>query len=96
ARTLGAPRNKDVGAMVHGLVADGRFYYSAGLFDGEGPGFRNADNQADAIGRVVWAPFADSDIGWRRVSIGASASHGNHVLGPEAPVQATPGGVVFF
>ncbi|MFL5306790.1 MAG: porin [Polyangia bacterium] len=96
ARTLGAPRNKDVGAMVHGLVADGRFYYSAGLFNGEGPGFRNFDNQADAIGRLVWAPFADGDVPWRRVSLGASAWHGNHVLGPEAPVQATPGGVVFF
>src|SRR6185312_9728662 len=28
--------------------------------------------------------------------IGGSAWRGNHVLGPEAPVQATPGGVVFF
>jgi hypothetical protein len=96
SRTLGVPRNKDVGAMVHGLVADARFYYSAGLFDGEGPGFRNLDNQADAIGRLVWAPFADRDVPWRRLSIGGSAWHGNHVLGPEAPVQATPGGVVFF
>ena len=96
ARSLGAPRNKDVGAMVHGLVADGRFYYSAGLFDGEGPGFRNLDNQADAIGRVVWSPFAADDVPWRRVSVGASAWHGNHVLGPQSPVQATPGGVAFF
>ncbi len=96
ARTLGAPRNKDVGAMVHGLLAERRFYYSAGLFDGEGPGFRNLDNQADAIGRLVWAPFAAGDAPWSRVSIGASAWHGAHVLGPKAPVQATPGGVAFF
>jgi phosphate-selective porin OprO/OprP len=96
ARTLGAPRNKDVGAMVHGLLADGRFYYAAGLFNGEGPGFRNLDNQTDVIGRLVWAPLADGDGPWRRLAVGGSAWRGNHVLGPEAPTQATPGGVVFF
>ena len=96
ARSLGAPRNKEVGVMVHGLVGDGRLYYSGGLFDGEGPEFRNLDNQADAIGRVVLTPFATSGRLWQRFSIGASLWHGNHVLGPEAPVQATPGGVVFF
>ncbi len=96
ARTLGAPRNKDTGAMAHGLVADGRLYYAAGVFNGEGPGFRNLDNQADAIGRVVWAPLGAGDGPWRRLTLGGSAWRGNHVLGPEAPVQATPGGVVFF
>jgi len=96
ARTLGAPRNKDVGAMAHGLLGDGRFYYAAGVFNGEGPGFRNLDNQADVIGRLVWAPLAAGDGPWRRLAIGGSAWRGNHVLGPEAPVQATPGGVVFF
>ena len=96
ARTLGAPRNKDVGAMAHGLLGDGRLYYAAGLFNGEGPGFRNLDNQADAIGRLVWAPLAAGDGPWRRLSIGGSAWRGNHVLGPETPVQATPGGVAFF
>jgi phosphate-selective porin len=97
ARSLGAPRNKEIGVMAHGLVADGRFYYSAGLFNGEGPEFRSADNQADAIGRVGATPFATrGDRWWRRFSIGGSAWYGNHVLGPEAPVQATPGGMVFF
>lgn len=96
ARSLGAPRNKDIGVMVHGLLGSGRFYYSAGIFNGEGPAFRNLDNQADVMGRLVWAPFAAGDSGWRRAWVGASGWHGNHVLGPEAPVQATPGGVVFF
>jgi hypothetical protein len=98
ARTLGAPRNKDVGVMAHGLVAGDRFYYSAGLFNGEGPGFRNLDNQADGIGRIVFSPFAASAGAelWRRFSIGGSAWVGNHVGGPAFPVQATPGGVVFL
>jgi phosphate-selective porin len=96
ARTLGAPLNKEVGVMAHGLVADGRFYYSGGLFNGEGPGFRNLDNQTDSIGRVVATPFAASTGALRGLAIGGSAWYGNHVLGPEAPVQATPGGMVFF
>ncbi len=96
ARTFGAPFNKEVGVMAHGLVGGGRLYYSGGLFDGEGPGFRNLDNQADVIGRVVATPFLAGGRAWRRFSIGLSAWHGDHVLGAEAPVQATPGGVVFF
>jgi len=90
SRSLGAPRNKEVGAMIHGLVGQ-VFYYSAGVFNGEGPGFRNVDNQPDAIGRVVLAPF-----GFSRISIGASGWYGMHVLGPAFPLQATPGGVTFF
>jgi len=82
--------------MIHGLVAGDRLYYSAGLFNGEGPGFRNLDNQADAIGRVVVSPFAAGESLWRRFSVGASAWAGDHVNGQAFPVQATPGGVVFF
>jgi phosphate-selective porin len=96
ARTLGAPRNKEVGVMAHGLLGDGLFYYSGGLFNGEGPGFRNLDNQTDTIGRIVITPFATSRHAWRQLAIGGSAWYGNHVLGPEAPVQATPGGMVFL
>jgi Phosphate-selective porin O and P len=96
ARTLGAPRNKEVGVMAHGLIARDRVYYSAGLFDGEGPGFRNLDNQADAIGRIVFSPLATSAGLLRRFSIGGSAWVGDHVNGPAFPVQASPGGVVFL
>ena len=96
ARSLGAPRNKDVGGMVQGLLWDRRVYYSAGLFNGEGPGFRNLDNKADAIGRIVLSPLAATGGPWRGISIGGSAWRGDQLLRPEAPVQATPGGVVFF
>jgi phosphate-selective porin len=96
ARSLGAPRNKEIGVMVAGLLGDGRFYYSAGLFNGEGPEFRNLDNQSDTIGRLVATPFALGDGWWSRWSIGGSFWYGNHILGPEAAVQATPGGMVFF
>ncbi len=42
-------------------------------------------------------PFARSGARLAASSrIGGSAWYGNHVLGPEAPDQATPGGMVFF
>ena len=92
ARSLGAPRNKEVGAMVHGRLGSGQLYYSGGVFNGNGPGFRNVDNQADAIGRATLAPFAGRGGAWRRLWLGASGWYGRHVAGPVAPVEATPGG----
>jgi phosphate-selective porin len=95
SRSLGAPRNKEVGAMAHGLVADGLFYYSAGVFNGDGPDYRNFDNQVDAIGRMVVAPLASSQGMFRRLSLGGSGWYGRHTLGPTFPVEATPGGLRF-
>jgi len=95
ARSVGAPRNKEVGAMVHGLLADGVFYYSGGVFNGNGPDFRNVDNQSDFIGRMTLSPFARGEGAFRRLTLGGSGWYGRHVLGPAFPVQATPGGVPF-
>jgi hypothetical protein len=96
ARSLGAPRNKEIGVMAHGLLGAGHLYYAAGLFDGNGPNLRNVDNQTDAIGRVTLAPFAGRGGAWRRIWLGASGWYGRHVAGPIAAVEATPGGVTFF
>jgi hypothetical protein len=93
-RALGVPRNKEIGVMVHGLLGE-VFYYSAGAFNGEGPEFRNADNQPDAIGRVVVAPLGGRGGVFRRVAIGGSGWYGRHALGPMFSAQATPGGVRF-
>jgi len=96
ARSLGVPRNKEVGAMVHGLLWDGVAYYSGGVFNGNGPGFRNVDNQPDAIGRIAFAPLAGREGIFRRLMVGGSGWFGRHVLGPTFPVQATPGGQPFL
>jgi hypothetical protein len=96
ARSLGAPRSKEIGAMAHGLLGSGQLYYAAGVFDGNGPNLRNVDNQADAIGRLTLAPFAGRGGAWRRIWLGASGWYGRHVAGPVAAVEATPGGVTFF
>jgi hypothetical protein len=94
-RSLGVPRNKEVGVMAHGLVGD-VFYYSGGVFNGDGPDFRNFDNQVDAIGRGTVAPFAGHEGPFRRLSLGGSGWFGRHVLGPAFQPQATAGGVPFL
>ncbi|HMF41639.1 MAG TPA: porin [Polyangia bacterium] len=94
-RAVGVPRNKEVGVMAHGLLGGGLFYYSAGAFNGDGPDFRNFDNQIDAIGRATVSPFARGEGIFRRLTLGGSAWYGRHVLGPVFPPQATAGGVPF-
>jgi hypothetical protein len=89
-------RNKEVGAMLHGLLGNGVLYYSGGVFNGDGPDFRNFDNQPDAIGRVVVSPFAGGNGAFRRLALGGSGWFGRHILGPAFPVQATPGGQRFL
>jgi len=96
-RALGAPNNKDLGIMVHGADAARTFYYSGGVFNGDGPGLRNADNQVDLIGRAFAAPLArTSHEGLREVSLGVSAWYGQHVAGLPFPTETTPGGLVLF
>jgi hypothetical protein len=96
-RDLGAPTNKEIGVMVHGADSARTFYYSAGVFNGDGPTLRNADNQADVIGRGWIAPFARSSVeGLRRLMIGASGWYGRHVSGVLFPTQTTAGGFVVF
>ena len=56
-RSFGIPDNKEVGAMVNGLVADKAVYYSVGLFNGDNQNFRNVDNAADVMGRAWIAPL---------------------------------------
>ena len=70
-------------SMVHGLLGDGVFYYSAGVFNGDGPDFRNVDNQPDAIGRVALSPFARGEGAFRRLALGGSGWYGRHVAGAD-------------
>jgi hypothetical protein len=96
-RTLAAPYNKDLGVMAHGTDAARMFYYSAGLFNGDGPGPSNGDNRVDVIARGVVSPFARTSIDLlREASIGASVWYGQHAAERPFPTQATPGGFVFF
>jgi hypothetical protein len=96
-RALGVPTQKEVGVMVHGVDAQHMFHYSLGVFNGDGPNFRNVDNQLDVIGRGFIAPFAGSSYeGLRRLSVGASGWYGQHLSGLPFPTQTTAGGFTIF
>jgi Phosphate-selective porin O and P len=96
-RALAAPRNKDLGLMIHGADDARTLYYSAGVFNGDGPGQLNADNQVDVIGRVVVSPLARTSFETLAgLSLGGSIWYGQHLAGAALPTQTTPGGFVVF
>jgi Phosphate-selective porin O and P len=96
-RAIGAPFRKDVGVMVQGTDDARTFHYSVGVFNGDGPGLRNADDQVDFIGRVVAAPLARSSFdSLRAISLGGSAWYGQRAGAQPFVTQATPGGFVVF
>ena len=96
-RSVGAPTNKEVGLMLHGLDERRLFYYSIGLFNGEGANFRNVDNQFDVIGRGTVAPLPLVAPGrFERISVGGSIWRGRHLSGLALPTQSTAGGFPFF
>jgi hypothetical protein len=96
-RNVGVPTNKEVGLMLHGSDERRRFYYSAGLFNGEGANFRNIDNQFDLIGRGFVAPLGLLNVErLRDITIGGSFWRGRHLNGLALASQSTSGGFRFF
>jgi hypothetical protein len=78
------PRNKVEGAMVHGTDAAHNFYYSAGVFNGAGPGATTANGQVDVMARGWIAPFSFRDPeGLRDVTVGGSLWTGNRAFDAE-------------
>ncbi len=57
-RDLGAPANKEAGAMLWGYAPNKLVYYSVGAFDGDGQFFKNLDNKPALIARAFVAPLA--------------------------------------
>jgi hypothetical protein len=96
-RAIGAPFRKDVGLMIQGADDARTIHYAAGVFNGDGPGFRNADGEVDFIGRLVGAPFARTSFAsLRGISLGGSAWYGQRDDGQPFPKQTTTGGFVVF
>lgn len=75
-RNVGAPTNKDLGAMVWGETADKLVFYSVGIFDGDGQNRPNVDNRFDTYGRVFTHPFAKAGGPLEGVQLGASFHYG--------------------
>jgi phosphate-selective porin OprO and OprP len=96
-RAFGAPTNKEVGFMLHGSQPDKLFYYSAGLFNGDGQNYRNADKRFDFIGRAWLAPLALTKLdAVKSITLGGSVWLGKRNNALPLPTQTTQGGFVFF
>lgn len=97
-RVLGEPNNKEVGAMLHGMPKNKLFYYSGGLFNGDGQNFKNVDADIDFMGRAWVAPFALTDIDeLKSITLGGSVLFGKR--GPDGNALntgTTQAGFKFF
>jgi hypothetical protein len=92
-RSFGVPDNKEVGAMIHGYSENRAFFYSYGVFNGDGPNLKNVDRHLDSIARAWIAPFAFAgDERLHDVEIGASGWLGDRAAGLPLASQATQEG----
>jgi phosphate-selective porin len=100
-RAFGIPQNKEVGGMILGYNEKRNFYYSVGLFNGDGQNFKNIDNQFDWMGRAWIAPFSFLGDGpLHDIEVGGSFWTGDRAGNtyPTLPLpnQTTQGGFTFL
>jgi phosphate-selective porin len=79
-RAVGIPTNKDIGGMFWGETPDKLWYYSIGLFDGDGQNRPNVDSRGDLYARTFVHPFAKSPEvkgALKDAQIGASFHYGS-------------------
>jgi phosphate-selective porin OprO and OprP len=92
--------NRDVGADIHGTLWNGALTYAAGVFNGVPDGgsgdIEVADNDKDAVGRVITFPFRNTDISaLQNFGFGIGSSYGFQA-GTTTPTFATVGRQTFF
>ncbi|MDB4932014.1 MAG: hypothetical protein JWM10_4498 [Myxococcaceae bacterium] len=99
-RALGVPTNKEVGLMFWGEDARRLAHWSAGVFNGGGPGQFTPTNQVEGMARVFFHPFiVGHPLGLGRyLQVGASARVGSRSLGAQSayPAMLTPAGYTLF
>jgi phosphate-selective porin len=96
-RAFGIPENKQLGMMGSGYNEPRNFYYSIGLFNGDGQNFRNVDNNFDWMGRAWVAPFSFTGLqALHDVSIGGSFWTGNRTNALRLPAETTQAGFTFL
>jgi phosphate-selective porin OprO and OprP len=92
--------NRDVGAYVHGDLWNGAFSYAAGVFNGVPDGGSGdvevADNDKDAVFRVIATPFKNTEIApLQNFSFGLGGSYGLQA-GTTTPTFGTVARQTFF
>jgi hypothetical protein len=96
-RAFGVPTNKELGFMLHGIHPDKLFYYSAGVFNGDGQNYRNADKNFDFIGRAWVAPLALTTLDdFKPITLGGSVWLGKRNNALPLASQTTQAGFTFF
>lgn len=99
-RTIGAPLQRDIGAMVWGESPNRVLYYTAGVFNGDGPNRPNADNRYDFAGRAVVRPLATATSTFSKwAELGVSVHNGSRdatKVGYDMPALTTSQGFAFW
>ena len=98
-RSLGVPLGRELGAMAWGAMRRSFFYYSAGVFLGEGPNRPNADNRADVIMRTYVRPLARSAGPIKEAQLGFSFRYGmrdKNRVAYDYPAMTTQAGYAFW
>jgi hypothetical protein len=99
-RNIGAPLQRDIGAMFWGESPDRTVYYSAAVLNGDGPNRPNVDNRYDFAGRVVVRPAASLlSSPTRFAQLGFSVKAGSRdpaQVGYDLPSLSTQGGFPFW
>ncbi len=99
-RNIGAPLQRDIGAMAWGESPDKVFYYAVALQNGDGPNRSNVDGRYDVAGRVFVRPavLATTTVS-RWTQVGVSAKYGSRdasQVGYDMPALTTQGGFPFW
>jgi phosphate-selective porin len=101
-RAVGIPSNKEIGGMFWGETRSRFFYYSAGVYNGDGQNRPNVDSRFDVISRVVVHPLAGSNAvtsAIKDMQVGASFHYGSRDqkwVQYDYPVMTTQGAYAFW
>ena len=100
-RAVGVPTNKEIGTMVWGETNDRFFYYSVGLFNGEGQNRLAADSRPELMSRVFFHPLVNviHDSVMKDIQIGASFRYGSKdkaFVEYDYPALTTQGNYTFW
>ena len=97
-RAFGFPNNKELGLMAWGETADRLFYYSVGVFDGDGQNRVNRDGSFDVMGRVFAHPLITTGGLLQNLQLGGSFHYGYRNASTDYAYNAmtTQAGWTFF
>ncbi len=99
-RNIGAPLQRDIGAMLWGESPNRMFYYAVAVLNGDGPNRANPDSRYDWALRAFVRPAAgltESPTKWAQIGVSAKlGSRDSRDVGYDLPALTTQGGFAFW